>query len=241
MHLPRPDSRTLPLLLLLLAPTAVRAQTAYGPGGLFIHPTALVRPAKSIGLNVSWFEQKVPHKPLTSWLPVSVIAGVGGKAEVGAVYVHRLDLSSNASSGGAFAKYQFVSDTERSPAVAVAASYLGGTIQLSSVSLVASHRFGTNPRALAGHLGAQWAQRADIPHTKDDAGFFAGLEAPLSDRVSLVAEYGTRFHFDYKERSALGVVWHGPKGYQVGIGAVNVGRSGDHRFFIGVGFPLGGN
>jgi hypothetical protein len=233
--------RLLLALVFLLHSLGAGAQTTYGPGGLFIHPTASVRPEGSLGLNVSWFEQKVPGRPLASWLPVSVIVGVDGRTEVGATYLRRLDLSSNASSGGVFVKHQFARQTERSPAVAVAASYLGGGVQLSSVSLVASHRFGPGERSVTGHLGTQWAGRADISKSEDDGGIFAGIEAPLARRLALVAEYGTRFSFDYKERTAIGLVWREPNGYQVGVGAVNVGRSGGNRFFIGVGFPLGGN
>lgn len=228
-------------LLLVAGSRPGAAQTAYGPGGLFIHPTAFVRPSGAATLNISWFEQKLPGSPTASWLPVSLTAGVGGRAEVGAIYVNRLDLSSGGSSGGVFAKVQLMPDSANRPAVALAASYLGGGIQLSSVSAVASHRFGEGTRSITGHFGAQWARRADIPVSRDDTGLFAGVEIPLSRRLSLVGEYGTRFDFDYKERSALGLVWRGARGYQIGVGAVNVGRSRDQRFFVGVGFPLGGN
>jgi hypothetical protein len=229
--------------LFLFGSTRATCQTAYGPGGLFIHPSAFIRKPGSTSLNVSWFEQKARKARHNSWLPISLAHGLNDRTEVGVLYVHRFDNKNVESSGGVFAKYQLMPDSDHSPAIAIAGSYLGGGMQLSSASLVASHKFGPKDdwRGLIGHVGVQWARRADAARTRDDADPFIGLEAPLSPRVSLVGEFGTRFVFDYKERSSIGLVYRGDNGYQIGVGAVNIGRSSRNDFFIGVGFPLGGN
>jgi hypothetical protein len=36
-------------------------------------------------------------------------------------------------------------------------------------------------------------------------------------------------------------MWHGRRDFSVAVGYVNVGRSSENRFFVGVGVPLGGN
>lgn len=230
------------LTVLLSLSSLGGAQTIYGPGGLFVHPSAFVPQRGAIGLNVSWFSQKIDAGGRTEWLPVSLTYGATERLEVGALYVNRRARGRQRDSGGVFAKYQIGKDSAGGPAIALAGSYVGGDVQQSSLSLVASHAFKRGDQTLfTAHLGGQWARRADIPVTKDDFGGFIGLELPLIDGLSLVGEAGTRFRFDRNSTSAIGLMWKARNGISIGVGYVNVGRSDNNRFFVGVGYPFGGN
>ncbi len=230
----------LSLLLLGCIGSIAGAQTVYGPGGLFIHPTAFTPQRGAVGMNVSYFTQKIGSAQ-TEWIPVSLTYAPQNRLELGALYVNRLAKSQHRDSGGAFAKFQFVEPKERRPAVAFTASYIGGDIQLSSVSGVASYGFRNgNREALIAHAGVQWARRADISVTKDDVSGFAGLELPVGRGFRLIAEGGTRFSFDRNSTSAIGVMWDNGGRFKLGIGYINAGRSDDNRFFVGAGYALGG-
>src|SRR5689334_314749 len=165
------------------------AQTAYGPGGLFVHPTAFVPPRGEVDLNISYFTQQVPPQRETEWLPVSLSYAATDRFELSALYVHRRAGAHQGDSGGLFAKYQLAPDTSHAPAFALAGSFLSGDVKLSSISGVLSHTFRDHERAaLRLHLGLQWARRADIPHPQDDVGGYIGAELPLSRELSLVGE-----------------------------------------------------
>jgi hypothetical protein len=230
------------LLLGLWIGPAAQAQTAYGPGGLFIHPTATVPSRGALDLNLSWYTQRIEGQPTTQWIPVSVAYSATDRFQVGPLFLERLVKDRSRASGGLFARYLLTPDGLHHPAVALAGNFYAGDVRLASVSLVSSHAFRQRDRSLfTVHLGAQWARRSDIPRAQDSLSGFVALEAPLSQNFAAVAEYGTRFSFDYKERSALGVVWRPKGGLQVGVGFVNTGRSSENGFFVGVGYPLGGN
>jgi hypothetical protein len=159
------------------------------------------------------------------------------------MYMDRLAATGNRrGSVGAFVRQQLVPEQAERPAVALSASYLGSDVRLASVAAVASCRFRQRGRtAFIGHAGVQWAWRGDGVPESDAVSAFVGAEVPLGSGFSLLGEYGTRFRFDYKESSALGLMWRGRRDFSVAIGYVNVGRSSANRFFVGVGVPLGGN
>ncbi len=236
--------RLFPFLALAIigAATSAGAQTIYGPGGLFIHPTAFTARRGATGLNVSWFTQEPKVGPKTEWLPVALTHAFTSQDEAGALYVDRRSPSGHTSSGGAFYKHQFLPDTDSRPAFALSASYIGGNIQLSSVSGIASHRLAPSGKnGITLHLGAQWVRRADIPVTQDDLSAFVGAELPLSHGLRLVGDVGTRLKFDRSATSGAGLVWSSPRGLNLGVGYVNAGRGDNNRFFIGIGYPIGAN
>jgi len=238
----RPKLWVLLITLLCGLWKSAQAQTAYGPGGLFVHPTAFVPARGTTDLNVSYFSQQLPPQRETEWLPVSLSYAVTDRAQLSALYVHRRAGAHQGDSGGLFGKYQIAPDTARSPAFALAGSFLSGDVKLSSLSGVLSHTFRDSGRpVLSLHLGGQWARRADIAHPQDSVGGFIGAEAPLGRKISLVGEWGTRFRFDPSHTSALGLMWNAGHGVRIGLGYVNVGRSRDNRFLVGVGYRLGGN
>ena len=236
---------TLPvsLCLTLACIGTAHAQTLYGPGGLFIHPTAFTLSAHSLTASASWFSQKIEGSRASEWVPLGLSYGVTDRLEVGVLYVDRLASTGlRRGSGGLFLRDQLVSETAGRPAIALSASYLGSDVKLASASASAGYHFRSRGHTvLIGDGGVQWGWRGDDVPSGSAVSFFVGAEAPLKYGVSLIAEYGTRFSFDYKESSALGVMWRSRSGVSVAAGYVNVGRSSSNRFFVGVGIPIGGN
>jgi len=231
------------LPLTCLASLGVQAQTLYGPGGLFIHPTAYTPAAHAFEASASWFSQKIDGSRATEWVPLGVSYGVTDRLEVGAMYVNRLSAAGlSRGSAGLFLRDQLVTETPRRPAVALSASYLGSDVKLASVAASAGYHLQSRGHTiLVGHGGIQWGWRGDDVPSSNSVSVFGGVEVPLKYGVSALAEYGTRFSFDYKESSAFGLMWRSRKGISVAVGFVNVGRSSSERFFVGVGVPIGGN
>lgn len=222
-----------------------QAQTVYGPAGLFVHPSAFVPERSGLMLNVSWFSQTTPGRR-TEWVPISVSTKLGERAQAGALLVERR-AGSYRSSVGAFGKYQIMPQAHKRPAVAVAASLLTGDVEQSSLSLAASHRFrNKDGEIFTAHVGGQWVRRDDIPNSsaQSDIAAYYGFEIPIGQRWGgawrLAAETDSKLKFDRRSASAYGVMWAGNSGINVGVGYVNSGRSDTNRFFVGVGYPLGG-
>lgn len=224
---------------LLCLCASARAQTVYGPGGLFVHPSAFTPRQGQVGLNASWLTQDGGVRQ--EWTPVSVTYAVTDQAQIGVLHINRAYAGNGHSTRGLFGKYQIVPDSPNRPAVAIAATLLDADIEQYSVSGVASHDFMRNGRRMAtGHVGVQWARRQDIADPKQDASLFVGAVVPIAQAWSLVGEYGTKFRFNKEAASAFGISWVGRDGLSLGVGWVNTGRSDDNRFFVGIGYSLGG-
>ena len=233
----------IPIALMLCALTHIAsAQTAYGPGGLFVQPTAIVPAARTLNLNVSTFEQRIDGRPSSQWIPASLAYSFSDRVQAGPLFLHRSFNGGEFLSGGLFAKYALSPDKPDRPAVALTGSFLTGDVRLASIGLVGSHAFRSGDRTvLSLHAGGLWGRRDDIRNPGDSLSAFVGADVPLGREFSIIAEYGTRFSFDYKERSSFGVVWRPRRGPQIGVGFVNTGRSSENGFFVGVGYPLGGD
>jgi hypothetical protein len=239
-----------PCFLLAVSITAVcgltertQAQTLYGQSGLFIHPTAFTPKRHSLTFSASWFTQHIQGQRRTEWVPLGLSYGITDRLEVGVLYMDRLaETGLRRGSVGGFVRQQLVTENAGRPAITLSGSYLGSDVQLASAAMVASYHFRRGTRtALIGHAGVQWGWRADGIPASDAVSVFVGAEVPLGGGFSVLGEYGSRFAFDNKDRSALGLMWHGRQGFSVAVGYVNVGRSSDNQFFVGVGVPLGGN
>jgi hypothetical protein len=226
------------LLCVTVLPAKVYGQTVYGPGGLFVHPTAFMEPSGSRA-NLSWFTQEA-NGVESRWIPASLTFDLDQDTQAGALYVSRLLRGAERSSGGVFFKRRIIRESVLSPGIAVIGSYLGGDVQQSSLSLAGSWRIPA-ARGLTLHSGIQWARRADLPVSRDGFSRYMALDAPLGAGFRAVGEIGSRFSFDRKASSAYGLMWSGPGGLEVGVGWVNTGRSDSNRFFIGAGITVAAN
>jgi len=208
---------------------------------MFLHPSAFVPPRGSLNLNASYLTQ-VGGRGETEWIPVSLTYGLTERSEVGALYFyHAGDRLMRHVHGGVFGKYQIAPDTPTRPAVAVAASYRGGDERQYVLAGVLSHAFTQNGRKIVtGHAGVQWAQPHVKPSQNNFGGFF-GLEIPLGRQLRLVGEVGTKLRSERSTASAIGLMWSPRSGTHLAIGYVNTGQGKDNRFFIGIGYPIGGS
>ena len=222
--------------LVCLATTA-RAQTIYGPGGLFVYPSAFTPVRGTFNLNASFFTQTETGRGRAEWQPTSLTYSPTDRAQLGASFIHRHREGESSGSGGVFGKYRLISSAPDHPAtVSVVGSYLGPGITQSSLGVVASQSFKEGDLTrYTGHLGVRWARKG----SQDGLAAFVGAQATLSPSVSVLAEFGTRFRFDVKASTGIGVVWAG-RGQSLGVGYVNTGGSQNSQFFIGAGYPLGG-
>ncbi|HLK60860.1 MAG TPA: hypothetical protein VKU00_30125 [Chthonomonadaceae bacterium] len=232
------------LMLLAMVGGPVSAQTIYGPGGLFVHPTAFPQARNSTTFNVSFLTQRDPDDTSeTGYLPISLVTNLNGRTDVGALYLHRNLGDQRRESGGLFARYALSPDRPDRPALAIVVSFLAGDVRQSSVTLVASHqitRIATITRPLFTlHAGLMYGRRDDVAPASDGLSVYGGASVPLGHDFALIGEIGTQFAFDDRAASAFGLQYTG-RGYSLGIGFVNTGRSDGERFFVGVGFGIGG-
>lgn len=228
-----------PLLLLGLR---AQSQTLYGPGGLFVHPTAFTPRRGVFQFNLSYFTQKAESETQGEYLPFSLAYSPTDRLQIGAIYLHRRFGTTENESGGAFAKVQLLADGAAHPAVALVGSILGGDFRQGSLAAVASHDFRRGGHHLVTlHVGLQLTRWQDSDSLSPSASLsaFTGLVIPLKYGFSLLGEVGSRFAFDRKETSGFGIQYTARGGYTLGVGFVNTGRGDDNRFFVGVGFPSG--
>ncbi len=222
-----------------LIPVPARAQTAYGPGGMLVHPGALVRSKRTWDVGLSWFEQDRNGKH-TEWAPLSVAGGLTDRLEVGAQLIRRKAGAVVSENGGLFARYRLRDAGAGAPALALVASHVGGPISLSSLSLASTWTPNGLPTGTLVHAGIQGALRADGPTDRSDVRPYVGIQLPLAGPFTLTAEAGARFRFDPSARTGLGVGWTGADGRKITVGWANTGRAASDGFFVGVGYPIGG-
>jgi len=227
------------LLLAAIVGAPAFAQTAYGPGGMLVHPGALVRDKGSWDIGLSWLKQTRAGKT-SEWTPFSVAGGVTDRLEIGAQVIRRRAGSVDSESGGLFARWRLRDAGEKSPALALVASHVAGPIGLSSLSLASTWKPTGLPKGTLVHAGLQGALRTDGPSDHGDARPFLGIQVPLAPAFTLTAEAGARFRFDPSARTGLGIGWTGTDGRKLTVGWANTGRAADAGFFVGVGYPIGG-
>jgi hypothetical protein len=245
----------LTLGILALEPDA-NAQTLYTPGGLLLHPTAYTVKRGGASLYISAFSQReftsdmFEESRSSETFPVSLNYAVSDRLNLGIGYVtHRggsfhedgMYMFANHSHVGGVVKYQLAPESDRRPALAVAATYNDHDTLQYSATLVASKALKSGDKtAVVLHGGISWGQKYMGPSTADSGSVFAAVEKPLSNGLSLVGEYGTRHSFNRDAIAGAGLLWKRPDGTQINMGLINAGRSRSYGFFFGIGIPLGG-
>jgi hypothetical protein len=228
--------------LLAIGPEiAARAQTAYAPGGLFVHPTAFTPKAHQYSIYTAAFTQDQALGVNHSYYPFSLSYSPSDRLQVsGLLAYHQAADDPSHTHLGTFLKYQILPDTRKSPAFAIAGAYVGHDHLESSIAGVFSHAFLRGTRIVATlHAGAKWGRTGEEDGNRDDVGGFIGAQLPVSRQWSLVGETSTRFKFDRSAASSIGVMYETPHGPDISIGLVNGGRSSRMKFFFGVGYPFG--
>lgn len=228
------------LLLVISRPSA--AQTIYGQRGLFLHPSAFMRPAGSINFGATYFSQRTGPTGHSEWNPYSLSYAPTDRAEFGITAIrHQGTGIETHQHVGPFVRYQLLPDSPSHPAAGLIASDLPSDLRQTTLAGVLSHRFGSIRRApFTVHTGFEWVRTGGETGNRTDIAGFVGLQVPLSREVAFVGEVGTKLKFERHSASGIGLMWASHAGPSVAIGWVNNGRSRSNEFFIGAGYPIGG-
>lgn len=227
--------------LLLSSATPSLAQTVYGQGGLFLHPSAFVRPAGSLNFGASYFTQVSPAGR-SEWNPYAVSYGFSDQLEGGITVVrHQGRGVETHSHVGPFLRWEAVRDTPSRPAFGLVASDLPSDLRQTTLAAVFSHRFDQQRRdGFALHTGVEWVRTGGEFGSESDVAGFVGLQSPLVRNLVLIGEIGSKLKFERASASAIGLMYAAPRGGSLAIGWVNNGRSHSNEFFVGAGYPIGG-
>jgi len=157
-----PIRRTLLAIVFLCLPGMLRAQSAYGPGGLFLIPSALTPPAGSVGIgSMAGFQDMwaapSPHEHLL--VSSNVAYSTSDRLQVGMTNIVMRDVT-HSPSWGPFAKLRLNDETKRGPALAISAVWIPiGHWRTEAVSLSASKSFTLTATAKGHvHVGAMHAR-----------------------------------------------------------------------------------
>jgi hypothetical protein len=226
------------LTLLLAAPSS--AQSLYGPGGLFLHPTASVPPRGQFTPSVLVLPQHNPVAGATRvWVSGAVDYGLLDDLEIGVVALKVTNWDRDPSFGG-FAKYRFLRETAARPALAAGFTGLtGGDVNTRIGFLAAQKRFNPTGRfPVTGHLGVQYADVVDgVPKRQFQP--FAGVELGLTSRLSFIAEGRPRMRGEFGTPLALTLAYQVTPAWRLAVTWANNGLSDRPMFGFGAGFSLG--
>ena len=229
------------LLVALAFSRPARAQTAYAPGGLFVHPTAYTPKRDSFSMYAAGFNQREDAGMQDNYIPISFTYSPTNRLAVSAlgIYHDGFDHPRHIHLGS-FIKYQLTPDSATRPAIAITGAYVGHDHLEEALAGVVSHAFVSRQHVyFIAHTGVKWGQTAESGHP-NDFGAFTGLEVPLNRQFRLVGEYSTRLKFDRAPASSIGIMWRAQNGSGITVGVANTGRSSSMGFFFGVGLSLGG-
>lgn len=239
----------IPLLALLglLLASPLSAQSVYGPGGLFLDPTASLPPLHSLVPSVLVLQEDIHEGPNAAfsgtWLSSSIDYGFRDNLELGVATVAESGVAGqgNASVGG-YAKYQLLKEGNVWPAVAIGGTILGfgeTNYRLGYVAL-RKHLYsrGENGMQLIGDTGLQYADVVD-GFQKHSFEPFAGLEYIPVENWAVTAEGRPRQNGEAGTPVALTVSHRSASGYHIALTYANNGPSRSPRLGFGVGFALG--
>ena len=125
-----PTCALVPLLVCLCFGGSARAQTAYAPGGLFVHPTAFTSHRGALSLYAAGFDQYEDEGRQENYIPVSLSYSPTDRWQISALaaYHDGFDHPRHIHLG-AFTKYQLVPDAPtRAPQPAMQATSVVSTI-----------------------------------------------------------------------------------------------------------------
>ncbi len=228
----------LPLALSLLAAPA-SAQSLYGPGGLFLHPTASVPPKGKLTPAILVLPQ---HNPVfddtRTWISGTLDYGLTDDLEIGATVVKVSGWERDASAGG-FLKYRFWGDDAGTSAAVGFTQLGGGEVDTRLGFLAVRHAFSQpGARRIVGHLGVQYVDYIDAV-SKHEFQPYAGIEIGLSSRLSFIAEGRPRMSQEFGTPLALTLSYRPSEDWTLALTWANNGLSDTPKFGFGAGYTLG--
>jgi hypothetical protein len=227
--------------LLALSVAGARAQSMYGPGGLFLYPTADVPPQGQLTLGVLVLPQRIPPTPglhtNPTWGSTSIDYGLTPDLEIGATSLAITDF--RPSYGGYF-KYRFLRGTGRRPSMAIGATYSRSGDNSGRAAFLALRQplNADERRPIIGHLGVTYINvLAGLPYNQYQP--YGGIEWGLGKQFTLIAEARPRGKSDFKTSSALSLAYRYGRGGLLVVSLANTGQSTQSRFGFGVGYQIG--
>ncbi len=227
--------------LLVFSVAGARAQSIYGPGGLFLYPTADVPPQGQATLGVLVLQQRIPPTPPLhtnpTWGSTSLDYGLTPDLEIGATSLAITDFK---PSYGGYFKYRFLRGNASQPSMAVGATYSrSGDNSTRSAFLALRKQLNTDPaHAIIGHVGVMYINvLAGIPYNQYQP--YGGVEWGLGKQLSLIAEARPRGKGDFKTSSALSLAYRYGRGGLLVVTYANTGQSTQSRFGVGIGYTIG--
>jgi hypothetical protein len=228
---------------------AVQGQSLYGPGGLFLLPTADVPLKGELTPGVLMLPQtKTPelneHRVQT-WISTSLDYGLTHDLEVG---LERLQVTDWPATFGGFAKYRFLRETSCRPAMAVGLVNTGfgenhtppiGNIHNRSYFVALRKGFLQNSaHPVVGHFGIEYID-VDRGVFHDTLLPYAGAEVGLVPRWTFIAEGRPKGRGDVGTPLALSLSYSYGRGRRVVVTWANEGQSERPLFGFGVGIAIG--
>lgn len=218
------------------------AQSLYGPGGLFLHPTADVPPQGQLTLGAIVLTQRIPPTPglhtTPTWGSGSLDYGLTEDVEIA---LTGLGITDFRPSYGGSVKYRFLQENRSRPAMAIGFAYTDyGDNNTRAAFLAARKQLTSEARhPIIGHLGVQYIKKlAGLPY--DQLLPHAGVEVGLERRWALVGEWRPRGKGDFKTSTAFSVVYKYGNNNRLVLTWVNTGQSTESRLGFGVGYSIGG-
>ncbi len=224
---------------LLAAPAS--AQSLYGPGGLFLHPTASVPPKGRLTPGLLVLPQHHPvGRETRAWFSSSLDYGLTDDLEVGAVMVWVEDWDDREASVGGFAKYRFLRETKGRPAAAIGFGQLGfGDLDSRTAFLALRKQVRSGEKfPVILHLGVQYADYVD-EISRHEFQPYGGVEVGLGRRLTFIAEGRPRMNAEFGTPLALTLSYWASEDWRVAVTWANNGLSDNPRFGVGVGFAIG--
>jgi hypothetical protein len=223
--------------LLLAAPAS--AQSLYGPGGLFLHPTASLPPKGQLTPGILVLPQHNPVARSTrTWISGSLDYGLTDDLEVGVTVLKVTNWDREASVGGFF-KYRLLEETDSQPAVAIGFTQLGfGDVNTRQAFLALRKQVARGRHPVTAHLGVQYVDEVDAL-SKHEFQPYAGFEVGLASRLTFIAEGRPRMNGEFGTPLALSLSYQVADNWRLAVTWANNGLSDTPKWGFGAGFSLG--
>ncbi|MDQ2731176.1 MAG: hypothetical protein M3Y56_05920 [Armatimonadota bacterium] len=231
----------------LMLASPLSAQSVYGPGGLFLDPTASLPPLRSLVPSVLVLHEDIRHgsDPAFSgtWISSSIDYGFQDNLELGVALVAESGVAGEGNSSvGGYGKYRLLKEGNIWPALAIGGTLLGfgeANYRLGYIAL-RKHLYSRGEKGMQfiGDMGVQYADVVDGIN-KHAVEPFAGLEFIPVENWVVTAEGRPRLNGESGTPAALTVSHRSASGYHIALTYANNGPSRSPRLGFGVGFALG--
>lgn len=214
------------------------AQSLYGPGGLFLHPTASLPDAGQLTPAVLVLPQDIPGRDsMRTWVSASLDYGVTDDLEIGATWLKVTAWDRDPSYGGYF-KYRLLRETDDRPALAFGMTQLGfGDVNSRIGFLAARKQLSRGRHGVVGHLGVLYTDEIDgVSHHRWEP--YAGVEVGLARNLTFIAEGRPGSEGYLGTPLALTLAYRASENYRLALTWANAGHATHPSFGFGAGISL---